>query len=109
MSAEIDLNFSSKHDYLIIKDNVENLLDELYIVCRAVGRDCSECIFADEKKIKWEYGYETDQFVEMCPLDVSLLEWKSSIGRGNRIHPWIIENLDKIPIKLVKLKQELNL
>lgn len=108
MSVVMKASFSSNHDFLIVKKNLVKLLDELYIICRTVGRDCNECIFADVEKIKWEYGYESDQFVEMCPIDVSLLEWKSSLGRGNRIHPWIIENLDNIPIKLVKLKQDMD-
>ena len=106
MSIEIDFPMP-KEESTILKDHIKNLLDEIYIICRSTGRDCSECIFEDEKKIKWETGYESDQYVEICPIDAALIEWKSSIGRGNRIHPWILDNLNSIPIKLSKIKETL--
>lgn len=80
------------------KKDFDEMMDTLYQICRSTGKTCEHCPFDNDPKIKYEIGYEEDQFVEMCPLDVSLLEWRSpmSMGRGNKVHPWIIENLDKV-------------
>ncbi len=108
MAIELDFPSMEIENKLILKDHIKNILDEIYIICRSVGRDCNKCLFENEEKIKWETGYEKDQYIDLCPIDAALIEWKSSIGRGNRIHPWIIKNLDVLPLKLKKLKNSLD-
>ena len=88
------------------KKEIENMMDDLYLLCRSVGRSCDECPFQWDEKIKYEFGYEPDQYVEMCPLDVALIDWRSQLGRGLHIHPWIMENLDKVRERWQKIKEE---
>lgn len=108
MAVELDFPRTDVEPDSLLKEHIKIILDEIYLICRSVGRNCSNCLFDNEEKVKWETGYEEDQFVQLCPIDAALMEWKSSIGRGNRIHPWVIKNLNVLPLKLKKLKDSLN-
>ena len=86
------------------KGDIENLLDELYLICREPGRSCSGCPLEWDEKLKYDFGGEDK--LDMCPLDVVLLEWKTPEGGRNKIHPWVYENIDLIYKRYQELKGE---
>lgn len=87
------------------KGFVSDLLEELYTICRTTGKSCSDCSF-DYEKLNFEVGYDENQFVEMCPLDIALVEYKSPGGGRGKIHPWILDNLETVYTRLQDMKEE---
>ena len=87
------------------KGFISEVLEELYTVCRSTGRTCVDCSFEYEK-LNFDVGYEEEQFVEMCPLDAALIEYKSPSGSRGKIHPWVSENIEMVYNRLQELKSE---
>ena len=87
-------------------NQINSILERLYAICRVPGRSCTECPFEWDEKIKYEFGYEPDQVVEMCPLDVALMEFRgpATVGHGNKIHPWVRKNIQEIDERLESLR-----
>ena len=102
--VEIPKNIQEKID---AKDKgfISEILEELYSICRETGRTCTDCSF-EYDKLNFELGYEKDQTIEMCPLDVALIEYKSPEGNRGKINPWVMENIEKVYTRLQEIKEE---
>ncbi|MHA2127907.1 MAG: hypothetical protein ACXACX_16370 [Candidatus Hodarchaeales archaeon] len=85
------------------KGFVSDVLEELYTICRSTGRSCVDCSF-EYDKLDFDYGNESN--VEMCPLDVALVEYKSPCGSRGKIHPWVFDNIEMVYNRLQEIKDE---
>ena len=85
------------------KEFASELLEELYTICRQTGRSCSDCSFEYEKL---DFDLSEDEVIAMCPLDVSLIQYKGPGGNRGKIHPWVMENIELVYTRLQELKQE---
>ncbi|OLS23196.1 MAG: hypothetical protein HeimC3_25370 [Candidatus Heimdallarchaeota archaeon LC_3] len=87
------------------KGFISEILNEFYTICRQTGRSCTDCSF-EYDKLNFEIGYEKEQFVEMCPLDAALVDYKSPTRDSGKINPWIVENIELVYNRLQELKSE---
>lgn len=73
---------------------ISKTMEELETIWQQNSTYCHNCPFDKDEKIPYKFGSEEEDTIEICPLDMSIIEWREN--KGKKIPQWVIDNWERV-------------